>query len=267
MRESRDFSNSERMDSTAARFSGTGFISCLASCLSLSRLRSFRHRNIQIRTKTDDPAVPELLKEHVVALRRNHVELIARRNLRLLKPLVEPLEVVRRVFVLLDVVGGRLDNFLVALDLDNKDLIALLDEKVGAKFPTLRRVPFLPSVFDPIEADRRVFEPSIELLRVLPSDKQAHEFPFGRGVGNDEVHRRLEVRCLGDLFTPAEWDKKAAALREKQAQDAATLPLANALSRIIAGERGLASLKEGLEGEPAVLVEAILRELLHVEGQ
>ena len=33
------------------------------------RLRSFRHRNIQVRTKTNDATVPEFLEEHVVALR------------------------------------------------------------------------------------------------------------------------------------------------------------------------------------------------------
>ena len=63
---------------------------------------------------------------------------------------------VRRVFVLFDVVGGRVFDFFVALDLDNKDMVALLDEKVRAKFPALRCVPFLPSILDPVEANGRI---------------------------------------------------------------------------------------------------------------
>lgn|GEM_PF-2573151 len=86
------------------------------------------------------------------------------------------------------------------------------------------------------------------------SDFEARTRPF--------VMAMVEA-CQGNV----ELRYQVAALVGQMAQDSATLPMANALSRIIAGERGLASLKEGLEGEPAVLVEAILRELLHVEGQ
>ncbi|MEO8341276.1 MAG: hypothetical protein ABI604_16460, partial [Nitrospirota bacterium] len=118
--------------------------------------RRFRHRNIQVRTEANNFYVSEFLEENVVALRRNHVELIARRNLRLLKPLVEPLEVVYSVFVFLNVIGRWVHDFLVALNLDNEDLVSLFDEEVWAKLPAFRSIPFLPCVLDPVEAYRSI---------------------------------------------------------------------------------------------------------------
>jgi chromosome condensin MukBEF MukE localization factor len=114
----------------------------MSRAISASCLRGLRHRNIQVRTEANNSPVSEFLEEHVVALRRNHIELIARRNLRFLKPLIQSLEVVRSVFVLLDVVGGSVRDFLVALYLDNENVAALSDEEVRAKLSALWRVPF-----------------------------------------------------------------------------------------------------------------------------
>jgi hypothetical protein len=71
----------------------------------------------------------------------------------------------------------------------------------------------------------------------------------------------MVAACQGD----SQLRYQVASLVGQMALDEATRPLANSLSRIIAGERGLDNLTSGLEGEPAVLVEAILRELLHLE--
>jgi hypothetical protein len=63
--------------------------------------------------------------------------------------------------------------------------------------------------------------------------------------------------CRGD----SQRRLQVSALVGRMSQDESTLPLAVVLSRIIAGERAAAPLLEGLEGEPAALVRAVLLEL------
>jgi hypothetical protein len=58
-----------------------------------------------------------------------------------------------RIFVLFDVVGGRVSDLLVTLNLDNEDFVALLDKKIGAKFSALWLIPLLPCILDPVEAN------------------------------------------------------------------------------------------------------------------
>ena len=67
----------------------------------------------------------------------------------------------RRVYVLLDVVCGWVSYFLITLDLDNEDLVALLDEEVGAELTALWLVTLLPRILDPVEANGRALQPSI----------------------------------------------------------------------------------------------------------
>jgi hypothetical protein len=64
-----------------------------------------RHRHVKVRPKTCQPTFSKFRKENVVALGRNHVELVARWNLLLCEPVIQPFEVLCGVLVLLDVVN------------------------------------------------------------------------------------------------------------------------------------------------------------------
>src|SRR5688572_14733972 len=81
-------------------------------------------------------------------------------------------------------------------------MTSLPNKEVRTKLSALGLVPLLPRVFDRIEPNGRILEPSIDLLGVLPSDELANEPSFGRSVGYGEVDRSLEVRCATDFFPP-----------------------------------------------------------------
>ena len=63
--------------------------------------------------------------------------------------------------VLLHVFRRRIADLFVSLHLDNENALALLDEEVGAEFSALWVFAFLPGVFDGVEADRRILQPSV----------------------------------------------------------------------------------------------------------
>jgi hypothetical protein len=67
---------------------------------------------------------------------------------------------------------------------------------------------------------------------------------FGLACAGDAPSQRQVSQLIGQLM-----------------RDPATLPLANSLMQIVAGERDRAQLLNGLEGEPARLVAAILDRL------
>lgn len=60
----RAFNDGDLVVGQFIEFVNTLRLNPIASCL-----RGFRHRNIQLRTETNNSTVSELLKEHVVALR------------------------------------------------------------------------------------------------------------------------------------------------------------------------------------------------------
>ena len=95
--------------------------------------------NIKLRTKPVQFTRTEHGKKHIVVLRRDHVELVARFNTVTFQPLVQSLEMLTGELMLLYVLNRRL---LISFDLHNENLVALFDEKIGAEVAPFGMSPF-----------------------------------------------------------------------------------------------------------------------------
>ena len=114
--------------------------------------------------------------------------------------LVECPKVLPGVLVFTLILRRWLGDFLIPFDLNDQNVVAFLDKKVGVKVASLGMFALAPGIFDGVEALVRGLDSGVYDLGVLRSDQLPDEITFWLMVGQHDVQRRLEEKSIAHVL-------------------------------------------------------------------